>query len=165
MDGDEAERVTLSLGMRTSICTCLMLIVEGCIPADMEDHARALVALIMMQQLILGVVDFGDFENDGVSLHAGCMAAMPVISSSRHGRKNNPPSRTKDHRTSLIARIIEMGSEKEFRRTFRLSRNVYLRLVHQLAPYVRDGRSIKSSSESFQRIQNSNCIILLCPWD
>ena len=51
------------------------------------------------------------------------------------------PSGALDPHNSTMLRIIMKGHEKEFRRMFRLSRNVFEAVFHEISPFLREGNS------------------------
>ncbi len=63
------------------------------------------------------------------------------------------PSGVLDPHNSHLMRAIMKGKEKQFRRMFRLSRNVFEAVLEEISPFLLDGNSRNHKQNIFSRLK------------
>ena len=100
-----------------------------------RDQHNAVAAIMMFQfhQMPVPV-----FRHISISSHRNTLLEMLLLST-REGREI--PSGDLDPLNSSINLRILKGKDKRFKQMFRLSRNVFNCLLHELVPFLDDGKS------------------------
>lgn len=106
------------------------LLLCACIPSD---DPLSMQILLLLSAIIASRQDTRRSRNMIISL---------LRSSIRRGRIRN--STTNEISKANILRVIKDGSDTDFKDMFRLSRPVFLALLHDLSPWLKDGRSRNS---------------------
>jgi hypothetical protein len=67
-----------------------------------------------------------------------------IRSNTQHSCRRDANSTTNEISKAKILRVIKNGADAEFKSMFRLSRPVFMALVHDLSPWLKHGKSRNS---------------------